>query len=450
MKLIVAVIISIPCRYIFQRQLCAVVIWLVVAVAGPWPSYAASFRLISEPSDNLNECHLLVKGAIEIGDNDRLSTALGEREGGKGTPIIACLDSTGGNFSEAIEIGKTFIRRAVKTKILADESCLSACAIVFMTGMTYSTMGGQVGRSMHVTSRLGFHAPTPELIAGQTFDGDDLQAAYAAAIEAVGRELLSIAQHRGRASSITLIKPTLLNEMLIVRGGDFFYIDTIRKAAEFGIELDGVPERTVFQIDDAMDACENAIAYAEDSSLADLFFRGRLDKIEKKIEQNRTEYNITVHHGYGTYCNVTRWRKEWDDSMGLKIQVNTGSNDNNVYLPGIFLLPGDTPLKALAAQDYQGPSYDGATWCSKSKRPSESAICNSRNLRKFDAHIEKAYQDKMSDASGEKRAEWKASQIDWLKERNKCAGDYACLYKAYRSRLDELNEEYSVDWKSVR
>lgn len=422
---------------------------LIVVVAGTCASHAATFKILSDDLINGNECHLSVEGAIEPTDNDRLKTALGDLYGGKGSPIIACLDSAGGNFSEAIEIAKTFIDRMVKTRILPNKSCLSACAIVFMSGMTYSTGGGEFARSMHVTSRLGFHAPIPELVAGKNFDGDDLQAAYAAAIEAVGRQLLSLARHRGRASSTTLMKPTLLNEMMIAHGKDFFYIDTIRKAAEFGIELDGVPELTSFQIDDAMDACENAIAYAADSSLADLF-GGRLEKIEKKVEPNRTEYNITTHSGHGTYCNVARWRNEWNNHVRLNIKVNTGSDDNNVYLAEIFMLPGETPLKLLAVPGYKWTMAIMPAWCSKPARPSEVTICNSRNLLRLDAHIERTYRDKMLTAPIDKKSEWKLSQRSWLTVRDDCRDDYACLYSSYHSRLGELNGEYSVDWQHFR
>jgi len=424
-----------------------------VICASSQSTQAAQFRVLPDFSPeravNRSQCALFVEGQFEPGDNERLKTTLGERHGGKGTPLFACLHSGGGNFSEAIEIAKTFIDRQIATIIPPNATCLSACAIVFMSGLTSSTSGAEFSRHMHVTSKLGFHAPAPRLAPGANFDGDDLQAAYADAIDAIGRDLLSLARYRNRAWSTTLIKPTLINEMMTVHGNNFFYIDTVGKAAEFGIQLDGVPlSAKAFGIDDARAACKNAVAHVADSALGDWFAEIGVEKIGTVIESDRKEYAIDVQRQRYIYCTIASWGGGDGQFPQLNIKVNTSSAEHNVFMDGYFVLPGETPLVSLAHPNFDAAKFAKPTWCQSVTLVSEATICGSRDLTKLEDKLVAAYAKRLSTSSPNQKKRWQDSQKVWLRTRDACDKDYVCLHMAYVDRIAQIKyppQPYDLD-----
>lgn len=417
----------------FFRLLPRALSGLLIALLATGAAYSATFKLLPETTETPVECDLSVEGLIEPGDSDRLKELMGDRSGGKGNPIVACLNSDGGNFAEAIDIAQTFIERAVVTNIRANQSCLSACAVMFMAGMSHSTGGSEIDRRMHVSSRLGFHAPAPMLATGASFDGDDLQASYAAAIEAVGRKLLTLARQRGRRWYNPLIKPSLINEMLIARGKDFFHIDTVRKAAEFEITLDGAPHYDSFLIDDAKSACENGIAQVSDSALADWFFQNSIEAIKEKLDDGNRQYIIDIRPNQSIYCSVTKFPES------LSITVNTSAGDMGIIAPWYFALPGDTKIATLAQPGYRGPIFERPNWCLEPKQPAEKTICASRDLLKHDRTIEALYRKRSGSALREEKEKLLQSQRTWLKNRNGCKADYVCLNAIYLERSRELH-----------
>jgi hypothetical protein len=99
---------------------------------------------------------------------------------------------------------------------------LSAYAIIFMSGMRYTTSTFEKSRIIHPTAILGFHAPTVS-IAGGKFDAADLEEAYGKAIDQVDRQLIDLARFRGHSWTNPMIKPTLVNEMMSRRGNFFLH-----------------------------------------------------------------------------------------------------------------------------------------------------------------------------------------------------------------------------------
>jgi hypothetical protein len=70
-----------------------------------------------------------------------------------------CLDSDGGQMSEAFLMMERVQQMRVSTKIPAGARCLSACAFIFMAGLRQSDRGVEAQRYLHVASTLGFHSP---------------------------------------------------------------------------------------------------------------------------------------------------------------------------------------------------------------------------------------------------------------------------------------------------
>lgn len=82
--------------------------------------------------------------------------------------------------------------------------------------------------------------------------------------------------------------------------------------------------------------------------------------------------------------------------------------------------------------------------CSKAATPVEKTICGSVDLASFDLSIMESYTDalmfykKGDDPEGLKRL--KAAQREWLKKRNACGTNAACLKKSMRKQLNVLSE----------
>ncbi|QCP54734.1 DUF1311 domain-containing protein [Trinickia violacea] len=75
--------------------------------------------------------------------------------------------------------------------------------------------------------------------------------------------------------------------------------------------------------------------------------------------------------------------------------------------------------------------------CSKAKSPTEQRICADPLLTKMDRELSDAYESvlKTTDANGA----WKADQLAWLDERNRCGTDNGCLRQQYSERLTVLH-----------
>jgi hypothetical protein len=88
----------------------------------------------------------------------------------QGKQVQLCLQSDGGNFTEAVKIIKLILNYSVSaafnglmTVIEADKKCLSACALVFLAGRRHAGDGYmETMRFMHPTAKLGFHGPYNE------------------------------------------------------------------------------------------------------------------------------------------------------------------------------------------------------------------------------------------------------------------------------------------------
>lgn len=285
---------------------------------------------------------IFVRGEILHDDHKKLLYELGERYGDKGSPIHINLNSKGGNFQEAIKISKILLERQLSTRLESGADCLSACAIVFMAGTRLTTIGSQLAREMHPSARLGFHAPTLE-IRGQA----DVTEPFNEAVDAIGGDLLSIARFRGRQWTNTLIKSELVNEMMLRRGRNYFFIDTVRKAAEFEIDLfdaNGPPvlDRGV------QDVCANVLAIKTSSAVADDGWFGAVE-VKRAVDQASRAYRVPRSRGS---CVVTLQRSVFENSEYGHVSLSERNAEEGELFgarPWMFW-PGSKSLLSIAAQ----------------------------------------------------------------------------------------------------
>ncbi len=81
-------------------------------------------------------------------------------------------------------------------------------------------------------------------------------------------------------------------------------------------------------------------------------------------------------------------------------------------------------------------AWAGAAQCAQAKSPAERAICADPDLQARDRAMAQAYAHAL--AVSPHADELKADQRDWLKQRDACGGDAACLRPSYAQRTLEL------------
>ena len=250
-----------------QRILfCLIVGWLSLQTSGI--SCASEIWITSDKVPGFPDavdCNIRLKGSISGGDAKRLAQALSKLRGFANAAPILCLESDGGDFAEAILMIKRMLDSqasiGMHTRVEANKRCLSACAFIFMAGMECVGTAYRCvdSRSMHISSKLGFHAPTAEDIPGVKFDGQTLAAAYKAAVIQMGQlsELFSRRVESGSNQGQAWIRLSLFSELLKREKDSFYYIDTVAKAGFFDIDIEGAPSLPLISKPMMYHACTN-------------------------------------------------------------------------------------------------------------------------------------------------------------------------------------------------
>lgn len=202
-------------------------------------SRAAEVKIVGS-----RECAVRLTGPISSGDRDKVEAGLqeasrqqdGAGSGGYIRNTVVCLSSPGGSYDEGLKLAQYFIEQAVQTYVEDGGSCYSACAVAFMGGTEnhYESVY-MPSRNLHINGVLGFHAPFLRLPSGE-YSEQTVQNSYAAAFTALGK-LAGMGKRRN--STDPIIDPTLI-ALLAEQGPEqAFLIDTVGKAARFGIALVG-------------------------------------------------------------------------------------------------------------------------------------------------------------------------------------------------------------------
>lgn len=179
-------------------------------------------------------------------------------------PVTLCLDSPGGNFAEALKIARLLYDHSIGTRLGAQASCLSSCALIFMMGTDQylgHAQGEVIGprRAMHPTAQLGFHRPELRLPPSDTRRNDaDVERSFNLAIEAtlVLVELANLPTFDG-----VMIPADLLQAMFTHRGKDFYFIDTTGKAGRWEITADVLDWPETMDRLGLFNACNNLVAW---------------------------------------------------------------------------------------------------------------------------------------------------------------------------------------------
>ncbi|MEP1423583.1 MAG: hypothetical protein ABJX32_17855 [Tateyamaria sp.] len=234
---------------------------------------AADFKLGGDPDLS---CFATLSGLILPGDADRLHAFLDQtysanREGrvaGVSIPAMwsdfqtgarLCLNSPGGSLTEAVRMADVLLGArddedesltGIGTAVPPEATCESACAILFLAGgqLISSHLGRRADRVLHVEGLLGFHAPALT-VQDQTYDKSNVEAAFGIALESIAAVGTRMSFLRMRQSLLQLIIDTPPDEMS--------YVQTIGQAAEWNIDLAGLPALPNPSAHNLIQACFN-------------------------------------------------------------------------------------------------------------------------------------------------------------------------------------------------
>lgn len=105
------------------------------------------------------------------------------------------------------------------------------------------------------------------------------------------------------------------------------------------------------------------------------------------------------------------------------------------------------PILILATLFSTSTSYAAGFDCSKAKSPTEKTICSTTSLSDLDEILVLSFNKAVAGSADAKAL--KTAQQTWLKTREACASNGACITKAYTSRLSELINLVAKNQQSV-
>ncbi len=93
-----------------------------------------------------------------------------------------------------------------------------------------------------------------------------------------------------------------------------------------------------------------------------------------------------------------------------------------------------TAAAAPAPAPQVKPSFD----CAKPRSPAEAAVCNTPDLAALDQEMNRLFTQKLQEPGFFTRQHWLHAQRHWLRNRDTCAGNIACLKVQYQAAVQHL------------
>lgn len=172
--------------------------------------------------------------------------------------LSICLNSSGGNFYEALEIYDILVELGLGTVVGPNDTCLSACSIIFLGGRSeyFTTMGGNrifdTDRTMYASATLGFHAPS-------LFIPESAQQNLEVPLSAVVRSY----DDAVRLNSELILRLNenelpILKKILSTPASEMYYVDTVEKTLSLDVEIAAIRVPNRIQEVHIQNACLNA------------------------------------------------------------------------------------------------------------------------------------------------------------------------------------------------
>ncbi|MBM6595712.1 lysozyme inhibitor LprI family protein [Microvirga pudoricolor] len=100
------------------------------------------------------------------------------------------------------------------------------------------------------------------------------------------------------------------------------------------------------------------------------------------------------------------------------------------------------PVLTVALLGVSAPAQSASFDCSEAKAADEKAICADKEMDDQDVEMAVLYTRLKQLVAMGARGELETTQTTWLKRRETCGGDRACLSRAYADRLFQLRSAF--------
>jgi uncharacterized protein YecT (DUF1311 family) len=108
--------------------------------------------------------------------------------------------------------------------------------------------------------------------------------------------------------------------------------------------------------------------------------------------------------------------------------------------PDRLMMPVETSALLLLTRRMPNAQPQASFPCGSAKSAAEATLCGSVALAAFDRSIAAAFQRALEHRS-QGQAQLRTEQTEWLKRRDACERDEACLAQTMRERIDELMQD---------
>jgi len=335
---------------------------LLVVLSATAPARAAEISLSNKPG-----CLFELTGSIRAGDAGNFARMAAQHW--QGIPAghtednadrALCLDSPGGMFMEGNALATEVHERAIATRVGPGADCLSACALVFMAGRVRGAENDGKRRILHVTGRVGLHAPYVAMDANREYSGEAVNA-FVPALTGLIADFIRHAAFRSAYQERPSVSLGLLAEMMATPQDSMFMIDSVEKAARWGVDLDGIRATHRYSSGDYAQLCVNQLAWIYDSGAARLTAADlsalRIETTRKTLMGGPTNMIVITEMGLADRVCEIEVAANADRGTGLCLSdgytgVGLGDCDDptipfSVWFPWWHAMPPDMPLEAL-------------------------------------------------------------------------------------------------------
>jgi hypothetical protein len=344
------------------KQIFLFLVPLILILVNSLRVQGATFE--GSPSSN---CAISLVGEIIEGDFEKFKV-LAARKGLNGRKELSdveniydealCLNSVGGSYIEGRLIANFVHKYAIVTRILKNSECYSACALVFMAGRIHGDEIDAPAKFLSIKGKLGFHAPYFTLDDNASFTGKEVKA-FTGLQNLLVADLISFGSFASEFDFRPNIPASLFAAIYRSKPNELSLVDTIDKAARWGIDLDEFKIKLKLSKKQEIQLCLNFQAWSRDESAVDAV---KTEDIAYYLSQpdNEVRYSDKAFHLIDTggmeikNCQIEIQAEESinqqiclkDDFSGR--HLGDCKNGIGYLVPSYYALPADTLLTKLA------------------------------------------------------------------------------------------------------
>jgi hypothetical protein len=272
-----------------------------------------------------------------------------------------CLDSIGGSYIEGRRLALFVHDNAIATRVTKNSECFSACALIFMAGRVRGNESDYPARTLHVMGRLGFHAPYWRFDDSKTFTASEIEN-LTNLQNSITADFIRFGSFASLFSYRPDISVSLLTEMYSSGPDTLAVLDTVEKAARWGVDLEGFSSKAVLNARDAARLCLNFQNWSRDQTAIGL--EKASDALDIYVESSRyesrefygkkTEFIVIDTGGLAAqYCEI-EVQKEASDYQQICVKddfsgrhLGDCASGAGFWVPTYYSRPANTPIQSL-------------------------------------------------------------------------------------------------------